>query len=266
MLRVAIYLFVIVDVFTFTRDVIPAAHAPDLYQPTLVGRLLHLPTPTPTITQVLQVVVVAGALVAASSFVPRLAGWLVALSYLWWLIISMGYGYVAHDHMALVVAVFVLPTVGRAKFSAEGGSEAAGWALRSVQVAVVATYFCSAIVKWVRSGSPAAWANGAVFVWAIMRRGNELVRWTLEYPWLLQVGQWVLLLAEFLSPVVLFLRGKALYLAMAFFLAFHLVTVISLSISFLPTVVCWLAFVPLEKLVPLAQRIHHRVIVGTRSA
>lgn len=254
-LRAAIYLFVIYDIFVLTNDVIPMAHAPELYQPTMIGRILPLPTPSIGLTQTLQVVIIVGALVAASGRMPRLAGWVVAAAYFEWMVISQGYGYVSHDHLALMVAVVVLPTIGRARFTDAGSSEAAGWAFRCIQVATIATYFGSAVVKWVRSGSPAAWANGAVFIWALIRRGSDLFRWATEYPWLLQISQWVLLIAEFLSPVVLFLRGRALYLAVAVFLGFHLMTFLALGIHFLPTVVCWLAFLPVERLVDVARRV-----------
>jgi hypothetical protein len=254
-LRAAIYLFVIYDILFFVNDVIPMAYAPELYQPTLIGRVLPLPTPTPALTQTLQVVIIVGALVAATGFLPRLSGWVVAIAFFEWMIISQGYGYVQHDHLALMVAVLVLPTIGRARFTDEGSSEAAGWAFRCIQVSVVATYLGSAIVKWVRSGSPATWANGAVLIWALMRRGTDMFRWTTDYPWLLQISQWVLLIAEFLSPVVLFLRNRALYIAVAFFLGFHLMTYLALGIHFLPTVICWLAFLPIERWLPRRLRV-----------
>ena len=57
-----------------------------------------------------------------------------------------------------------------------------------------------------------------------------------------------LYLIELLSPVVLWLRGRWLYVAISTFLFFHLATFLSLGIHFLPTVVCWAAFLPLEKL------------------
>ncbi|MEY9259578.1 hypothetical protein ABH903_002612 [Brevibacterium epidermidis] len=37
---------------------------------------------------------------------------------------------------------------------------------------------------------------------------------------------------------------------MAFFFLFHLMTYLALGIHFPPTVICWAAFLPLEKLVP----------------
>ncbi|PSK98301.1 hypothetical protein CLV30_12087 [Haloactinopolyspora alba] len=253
-LRAAIYLFLLYDIFMLTDDVIPMAHSPEFYQPKWLGRELPLPDPTVPLAQTLQIVLIIGSLIAATGFLPRIAGWTVAVAYFEWMILSQGYGYVSHDHLAFMVAVVVLPTIGRARFTDRGSSEGAGWAFRCIQVATIATYFFSAVVKWVRSGSPATWANGAVFIWALVRRGSDLFRWTTDYPWLLQIAQWGLLIIEFLSPVVLFLRRRALYLAVVVFVGFHLMTYLALGIHFLPTVVCWLAFLPLERLVDAARR------------
>jgi hypothetical protein len=47
---------------------------------------------------------------------------------------------------------------------------------------------------------------------------------------------------------VLFLRGRLLYLAVASMLVFHAVSYATIEISFLPHVLCVLAFLPLERL------------------
>ncbi len=252
-LRTVLYLFVVWDVLYLTNDVLGHAYAPDLARPLLLSRLLHLPGPSVPLAWTLLVLVVVASLVAATGRLPRLAGWTAGIAFLLWMLDSQGFSYVSHDHMALVLALLVLPTVGRARFTDTGSSEAAGWAIRVIQVATVLTYFGSAVVKWVRAGSPWAWANGSVFVWAIMRRGSEAIRWTLEVPVLLHVGQWVLLVAEFLAPVALALRGRLLLALVAFFLVFHAMTFVALGIHFLPTAVCWLAFAPSERLVPWVQ-------------
>ena len=254
LLRTVLYLFVIVDMFLFVNDVVPHGYAPEFYKPLLIGRILPLPTPTPTVVHVLQYVLIGACLVAASGRLPRLAGWTVAVCFLEWLVIGMSYGKVDHDHLALIVAVLVLPTVGRARFRDLTPSEAAGWALRCIQVAVILTYFLSAVAKSIRSGWPWGWANGAVFVWAISRRGSDLARNLLEHPEVLRLAQWGLIMVELLSPVVLFLKGRLLALAALFFLSFHLVTYLAIGIHFLPTVVCWLAFAPLERLLGLGRR------------
>jgi hypothetical protein len=251
--RTVVYLFLLYDIFVLVNDVVPHGYAAELYRPLFIGRVLPLPEPSPVLVHTLQVVLVVGALVAATGRLPRLAGWVVAICYFEWLIIGMSFGKVDHDHLALLVALWVLPTVGRARFGDPTPSEAGGWAFRCIQVATIATYVGSAFAKWSRNGAPFAWGGSAVFTWAIIRRGTEFIDWILEYPWLLRISQWMLLIAEFLSPVVLFLRGKALLLAAGFFLSFHLVTYLSLGIHFLPTVICWLAFFPLERVGPAAR-------------
>ena len=51
-------------------------------------------------------------LLAAAGILQRISGWAVAISFGAWMFYTQGYGYVAHDHMALVIAAFVLPTIG----------------------------------------------------------------------------------------------------------------------------------------------------------
>lgn len=140
---------------------------------------------------------------------------------------------------------------------------AAGWALRAIQIAVVATYFCSVQAKIGYSGSQAAWGNSAILTWAVIRRGSAPARWMVEHtPWVFVPAQWAGLPMELCSPVVLFLRGRALYLAVYLtvlvFLGFHLSTLVLLRILFLPTVVCWAAFLPVERLRELPQRWRER--------
>jgi hypothetical protein len=62
--------------------------------------------------------------------------------------------------------------------------------------------------------------------------------------------QWVGIIGEFLSPAVLWLKGRWQLLGALFFLGFHTANTVILGIHFLPTVVCWLAFAPLERIVP----------------
>ena len=257
--RVLIYAFVVLDVLWIRTSVVPHGYVPDLYRPTWLARAVHLPALTPLQGEILLASLlaacVAGVAAVVTGRLQRTTGVLVALGFWVWMLNSQGYGYISHDHLALMVAVTVLPTAGLTRLRDHTPSQAAGWALRAIQLAVVATYFGSAVLKWMRSGSPAGWANSAVFIWAIMRRGSPLIRWTLEYPWLLILGQWGLYMIELLSPVVLWLRGRWLYVAISTFLFFHLATFLSLGIHFLPTVVCWAAFLPLEKLPFLRARV-----------
>lgn len=250
-LRAVVYGFVVLDVLFVADDVVPHSHVPDLYQPTLLARMLHLP-PLPLWGAYLLLAVVIGSCAAVVwGRHPRASGWVAAVAFWWWMLNSQGFSYVSHDHLALMVATAVLPTVGAAGYRDRTTSEAAGWAVRCVQVAVVLTYFGSVLSKWARTGSLVVWANGSVFTWAILRRGSDLVRWSLEYPHLLRAGQWGLLVLEILSPLVFFLRGRLLWLWISLFLGFHVATYVALGIHFLPTVVCWTAFLPLERLVPV---------------
>jgi hypothetical protein len=252
-LRVAVYLFVVADIFLFVNDVVPHAQGDaGLYRPLLIRRLLDLPAPSPGYAQVLQVAIIAGCLVAATGRVPRLAGFVVAVAFLDWVSIGMSYSKVDHDHLALVVATWVLPTVGAARLRDRTRSEAAGWALLAIQLAVVATYFLSAVAK-IRFGGW-GWANGSIFAWAMTRRGTPLGRALLDPPWILWAGQWGVLLIEALSPLLVVLRHRWRYLLVAAFAMFHAATFAMLTIHFLPLVVCLLSFLPLERLVPGAQR------------
>lgn len=255
--RILIYAFLVLDVTWVRTSVIPHGYVPELYQPTWLARALHLPPFGPEVGTALLWVILLGCAAGIATTLwgrwQRTVGWVVAAAFWVWMLNSQGYGYVSHDHLALMIAVTVLPTVGVATLRDGDTSQAAGWALRCVQLGVVATYVGSAVLKTLRAGTPAGWANSAVFVWAIMRRGSALVTWTLEHPWLLILGQWGLIILEFLSPVVLWLKGKWLYGAVLVFVGFHAVTFASIGIHFLPTVVCWAAFLPLERLPFLAR-------------
>jgi hypothetical protein len=252
-LRTIVYLFVLVDIHLIVADPIPLSRHPELYQPLFVERLFGLPAPSVPVATSLYVVLVLGSLVAAANRLPRLAGWVVAAAFTWWTAIGMSYGKVDHDHLALVVALWVLPTVGviRHRWRSRYASAQAGWALKCVQIAVVATYFLSALTK-IRSGdwSLTSWPESAILTWAIVRRPHSLGQLLLGHPQALRAMQWFAFLAELTSVVVLWLRGRALLAAAAFWLGFHVFTVVILGIHFAPTLVCWLAFAPLERLGP----------------
>ncbi|WP_432510235.1 hypothetical protein [Kineococcus sp. SYSU DK001] len=247
-LRLLLACFALLDALFLTKHVFSHVHVGAFWRPTLLGRVLHLPPPTTLTASLAVAAMVLGIVLALPRRTRYLAGWLSSLGYLSWTLWSMGFGYVAHDHMAIVVAMVVLLTAGRADFDDPTPSRRAGWALRCVQIATVATYAGSAVSKWVRSGTPWDWANGAVTVWAVTRRGSGLGDWVGRFPAFLVAVQWVVLVCEFLAPVALWLRGRWLACAVGAALLFHLSTYLTLGIHFLPTVVCWAAFLPLERL------------------
>jgi hypothetical protein len=252
-LRTVLYLFVIIDIHLVVRDPIPLSRNPELYQPLLIERLFHLPPPSVPLTVTLYLILVVFCLVAAANVLPRLAGGVVAAAFTWWTAIGMSYGKVDHDHLALVVALWVLPTVGviAERWRSVERSAQAGWALKCIQIAVISTYFLSALTK-IRSGgwSVTSWPESSILLWAIIRRPHGLGQFLLPYPELLHVMQWLSFTAELTSVVVLWLRGRALLAAAVFWMGFHAFTMAILYIHFAPTAICWLAFAPLERFGP----------------
>ncbi|GAB3281472.1 hypothetical protein [Kineosporia babensis] len=257
-LRVLVYLFVVYDMFLVIADPPKLATvSAQLYRPVRMREWLHLPVPFPEYVQTLRVVVIIACAVMVLSVFRRLPGWIpltaglvAAAGFTDWASIGMSYSKVDHDHFALVVALWVLPTVGLATTADRRTglrSEAAGWALLAIQIGVVATYFLSAVAK-VRFGGW-DWVTGSTFAWAMTRRGTDLGRALLDPPWILIASQWLLFIVEVLSPLILWARGKLRYLMVAGFLLFHLSTQLAMSINFLPLVVCLMAFLPLEKLI-----------------
>jgi hypothetical protein len=266
-LRTVLYLFVILDMHAFVRDTRLKGESPGLYQPLLLARVLELPRPSVANTTTLYVVLIVACLVGASNRAPRLAGWVIAPAFTWWVLIGMSDGKVDHDHLALVVALWVLPTVapassgrrwtwrrGLSPYADQTRTEAAGWAIRCLQIAVISTYALSAVAKLRGAGWTLAWPGSAVLTWAIVRRPHPVGEWLLHHPWMLHVMQWIGFIGEVLSPAILWLRGRWQLLGALFFVGFHAANTAILLIHFLPTVVCWLAFAPLERIVPWWRR------------
>ncbi|SDQ65983.1 Vitamin K-dependent gamma-carboxylase [Thermostaphylospora chromogena] len=250
--RIAAYLFIPLDLLVLRPLGAHHASATALYQPLVVAELLHLPRPTPTLIAVVTWTLIPLALTAAalapSGRWQRVLGTAIFLLYFEQLIISFSFGKVDHDRIAYLVALAVLPTVAGARLRSEETAESAAWALRCVQIAVVATYFLSVFAK-LRFGG-IEWVNSATLVRAVMRRGTGVGRLLLDYPWMLHWAQWGIVIMELGSPVILFLRGRWRYVAVGVLAAFHLTVYVVISIMFWPHVLCLLfAFLPTERLV-----------------
>ena len=253
-LRVLLYAFVPVDVLITTTFVRAHAQVPgELYAPLRIGRLLPLPTPGPWV-EVFQVVLVAAAVLAVVAALkdrwPRLTGWLVAVLYLEWMVVAMSYGKVDHDRFAFLVALFVLPSVGRAGLRDRRPTESAGWALSVVALAVVATYTLAAVAK-IRFGGW-GWADGATLSWAVLRRGTPLSEPLLEVPWVLEAAQYGILVVALVVAPLLLVRwrdARITWALVATFLGFHLMTFATVTIIFLPHCMALLCLLPLERLV-----------------
>lgn len=249
--RTLVYLFVLADLLVFTAWVRAHADVPgELYRPLLVGRLLPFPTPTPALVYGVFGALLVTAAVAATGRLPRLAGSAVAVLYLQWMLIAMSYGKVDHDRFGLLVALAVLPTVGRARHGDRTRSEAAGWALRATQLAVVATYVLAAWAKLRYGGLE--WITSATLTWAIIRRGTMLGDMLLAAPWVLIAGQAGIIAFELLSPLIFVLRERWRYAAVGFLYSFHLISFATITISFMPHLAAMTSFLPLERLRPLS--------------
>jgi hypothetical protein len=246
--RVIAYLFIPIDVFVTTSWVRAHADVPtEWYAPLLIGRILHLPTPTHTVVLVVQWALVVAAVLAATGRAPRLLGTAVFLLYAEWMVIAMSYGKVDHDRIAFLVALAVLPTIGIARFRDRRSSEAAGFAMAAVLVAVMLTYFLAAWAK-VRFGGW-DWPTGATLTRAVVRRGTDLSDWTLDVPYLLPAAQWVMIGFEFCAPLMLLVRSDRARIGLVLFLlGFHLMVYAGVGIIFLPHCVAILSILPWERL------------------
>jgi hypothetical protein len=247
-LRRIAYLFIPVDVLLTTPWVGQHADVPGtLYQPLLIGRVLHLPTPGGWV-EVLRWVLIAAALLAATGRLPRALGAVVAALYLEWMVVAFSYGKVDHDRVGFLVLLAVLPTVGRARHRDTTASEAAGWAISMTTLAVVATYFLSAFAK-LRFGG-LEWLDGATLTRAVVRRGTALSTPLLDHAWVLHVFQYLLVAVELLVSPLLLVRWRDERITRALvggFYVFHVMTFATISIVFLPHCVALLALLPLER-------------------
>lgn len=243
--RSIIYGFILIDVLLLRPWVADNGMLPaELYHPLFIGRLLPFPTPTAAIVGTVKYVLLLSALAVAFRRSPRLLGSLVFVLYLQWMLFAFSYGKVDHDRVAFLVALAVLPTVPKAASPHDSPNEAAGWALRCIQVGVVLTYFLAVIAKLRYGGVD--WVNGATLMRAVLRRGTGLAEPLSSLPWILHIAQYLIILFELASPLLL-VKGRVgrVYLFLA--VMFHAVTFAMIEILFWPHVVCLSAFFALER-------------------
>ncbi len=244
-LRLVVYGFLFYDVFVITfRSLDRGALPLSLYQPLFIARHLPFPAPGPRLVPFVMVALLACSALALTGRLPRLAGVAVLLLYVEWLLFAFSYGKVDHDRFALLVALAVLPTVGKARLGDLTADEAAGWAVRCIQVAVVLTYLLAAFAKFRFGGL--AWLGGATLMRAVLRRGTTLAEPLKDLPGVLRGAQVGIVAFELASPLLL-VRGRVgkVFVTAAF--VFHLTTYAFVRLIFLPQIVCLLAFLPLER-------------------
>lgn len=247
-LRTVLYLFIFVDVLLTTAWVRVHGLVPgELYEPLLIGRLLPLPVPNPVLVPVVAIMLFIAAGIGATGRWPRATGTAVALLYFQWMVIAFSYGKVDHDRIAFLVALAVLPTAGTARWGDRTRDEACGWTVRAIQVTVVLTYFLAAFAKFRFGGFD--WATGATLMRSVIRRGTGFGDLFVDLPWILTATQWFIIVLELASPLLL-VPGRVGRAMLTICLSFHAITFATISIVFLPHIVCLLAFLPLEKLAP----------------
>jgi hypothetical protein len=255
--RTFVYLFVAADLVYFTPWVRHHGQVPaEFYRPLLVGRLLHLPTPTRPLVEAVYWLLLLVALAAATGRAPRLLGWSAFVLYSEWMVVAMSYGKVDHDRFALLVALAALPTAGPARHRDATPTEAGGWALRVTQLAAVATYFLSAWAK-LRFGGP-EWLTGATLTRALLRRGTALGEPLTQVPGLLVAAQFGIVAFELLSPLVFVVPKRWRHVVVGFFYLFHASVFATISISFIPQQVALLSFLPLERIPAAGRRLSDR--------
>lgn len=259
--RRLLYGYLVLDVLVTTAWVRDHGSADaGLYQPLLIGRLLPLPVPTDAVVTGTMWIVLVGAVIGIAGRSPRVVGAITACAYLQWMVIAFSYGKVNHDRFPLLVALFVAITVDRTSIRDRTPSPAAGWALQMTMVATVAVYFLSVVAK-VRYGGW-LWANSATLTQALLRRATFVGRELRDLPQVAVVAQWAAVIFELLSPLLL-VRHRIRWVLWGVAIGFHVVTFAVLSIGFYPQVLCLLAFLPLERLVPVPR---HAGSAGPQSA
>jgi hypothetical protein len=241
-LRRFVYAFVWLDVLVFTPWVRDHGRVPhDLYRPLAVARLLHLPAPTERLVTFVLVALLATSAIAALGRAPRIAGAAVFVLYFEWMLIAFSYGKVDHDRFTFLVALAVLPTVDLLR------RDTATFAVRAIQVAAVLTYLLSVYAKHRFGGGLDTWLDSTTLLRAVVRRGTFVGDVLAHQPWTLHLAQYLVVGMELLSPLLL-APGRVGRAMLAAVVLFHVATFATVTILFLPHVVCLTAFLPLERI------------------
>ena len=251
-LRTLVYLFIVYDILVYTDVATDRVYVPtDLYVPLNVDEHLFpfIPDPSTAVVEITIWGLLILSPIAAIGVFPRLLGSVIFLLYFEWMLIFNSYGKVDHDRFAFLVALALLPTIGRARHGDARLSEKAGWAFRVIQLSVIATYFLAAWAKFRFGGLE--WLWGTSLTWAILRRGTEWSNWMLDHVWLIKTSQVGIIAFELISPIIFFVNERVRPYIVGYFYLFHLFTRLAIGISFAPHLVAMASFLALERIRPL---------------
>jgi hypothetical protein len=251
-LRTLAYLFIVFDILVYTETATNRVYVPtDLYVPLNVDEHLFpfIPDPSTAVVEICIWGLLILSPIAAIGIFPRLLGSIIFLLYFEWMLIFNSYGKVDHDRFAFLVALALLPTIGRARHGDSRISEKAGWAFRVIQLSVIATYFLAAWAK-LRFGG-IEWLWGTSLTWAILRRGTEWSNWMLDHVWMIKTSQVGIVTFELISPIIFFVNERVRPYIIGYFYLFHLFTWLAITISFAPHLIAMGSFLPLERIRPL---------------
>jgi hypothetical protein len=135
--------------------------------------------------------------------------------------------------------------------------DTAVFAVRAVQVAAVLTYLLSVYAKHRFGGGLDTWLDSTTLLRAVVRRGTFIGDVLAHAPWTLHLAQYFVVGLELASPLLL-VPGRVGRAMLAAVVAFHVATFATVTILFLPHVVCLTAFLPLERLSPVLGRVVDR--------
>ena len=230
----------------------------------VITRELHLPRTPDELWLPLWGTLLVLALLAFAGLFTRLALWLLAFGYAWWVLMFMAHATVGHGRLPLVISLFALAiapsgralsldaVIARARGARAGeplpAPEAerdalAGWAVRFIGIALVLIYLSAALAKVRTAGLD--WAFDGALDAALVEQGTTLGRFLAESPHLVHLLALSAFVWEATAWAVL-LGGRIRDAWVLFGVCFHIGSLGLLEVNFLDYVVVYAAFYRLE--------------------
>jgi predicted DCC family thiol-disulfide oxidoreductase YuxK len=230
----------------------------------VLTRELHLPRTPDELWTPLWCALLVLASLAFVGLATRLALWLLAVGYAWWVLMFLAHSTIGHGRLPLVVALFalaigpagralaldaVIARVRRARAGArlpeptDERDELAGWAIRFIGIALVLVYLSAGVAKLRNAGFD--WAFDGALDAALVEQGTSLGRFLADYPSLVHILALSAFVWELTAWAVL-LGGRLRDAWCLFGVFFHVGSLVLLEVNFLDYVVLYAAFYRLE--------------------